>query len=91
MTWWLWVPVAAVGLFVLDRLLLAAERRRWIFYRTTAPQRSTAGNALLSLQAIFEPDKQHVVDERTAIDADQPGDDEPPRIPDSTDLRDHAV
>jgi hypothetical protein len=79
MTWWLWVALAVVGLFVLDRLLLAAERRRWIFYRTTAPQRSTAGNALLNLQAIFEPDKQHVVDERTALDADLPGDDEPPR------------
>ena len=80
MTWWLWVPVAVAGLFVLDRLLLAAERRRWIFYRTTASQRSTAGNALLGIQAIFEPDKRHVVDQRTAIDADQPGDDEPSGI-----------
>ena len=80
MTWWLWVPLAVVALFVLDRLLLAAERRRWIYYRTSQPQRSSVGHAMQNIQAIFEPDKQHVVDERAAIDADQPGDDEPPRI-----------
>jgi hypothetical protein len=80
MSWWLWVPVMLVGLVVIDRLLLAAERRRWIFYRTSPSRRSAAGNALLGVQAIFEPDKQHVVDERTAINADQPGDDEPPNL-----------
>jgi hypothetical protein len=29
---------------------------------------------------IFAPDEQHVVERRAAIDADQPGDEEPPRI-----------
>jgi hypothetical protein len=77
--WWLWVPVVVLACVALDRLLLAAERRRWIYYRTTAPSRGTVGQALLSLETLFMPEKRHVVEPRAAIDADQPGDDEPPR------------
>jgi hypothetical protein len=78
--WWLWLAVAVLACLALDRLLLAAERRRWIYYRTTAPKRSTVAQAVQSIELIFAPDKRHVVEQRAAIDADQPGDDEPPRL-----------
>ena len=78
MPWWLWVPVVILACVALDRLLLAAERRRWIYYRTTAPSRGTVGHALLSLEALFMPEKRHVVEHRAAIDANEDEDGEPP-------------
>lgn len=78
MPWWIWIPLIAVVLLVGDRLLLAAERRRWIYYRRTSPSGSTAGNALLSIGALFSPAQQHVVEERTAIGTDEDEDGEPP-------------
>jgi hypothetical protein len=67
------------ALFAADRLLLVAERRRWIYYRNAPPRRASVGNALLSVEAIFSPDKQHVVEERNAIKTDEDEDREPPR------------
>lgn len=78
MTWAAWVIAAALALALVDRLALLAEARGWIRWRRTPPSRSAAGNALLHVQAIFEPQIQHVVEEREQIGADQPGDDEPP-------------
>lgn len=77
--WWLWLSVAVLACLALDRLLLAAERRRWIYYRTTSPRRGTVGHALQSIEALLSPEKRHIVERHAAIDADQPGDDEPPR------------
>lgn len=74
--------LAAIGVIaaavVLDRLALAAEARGWIYWRRVKPKRATAANALQHVQAIFEPQIEHVVEERSKIGADQPGDDEPP-------------
>lgn len=78
MPWWIWIALAAVVLLAADRLLIAAERRRWIYYRNAPSRRTSAGNALLSIEAIFSPDKQHVVEERTAIRTDEDEDGEPP-------------
>jgi hypothetical protein len=77
-TWVLWVLAGVIALALLDRLALLGEARGWIRWRHSPPSRSTAGNALLHVQAIFEPQIQHVVEERDRIGADQPGDDEPP-------------
>lgn len=77
--WWIWMPLAVAALFAADRMLLAAERRRWIYYRNAPPRRASVGNALLSVEAIFSPDKQHVVEERNAIKTDEDEDGEPPR------------
>jgi hypothetical protein len=77
MTWIGWAAVAVVVLIVVDRLALAAESRGWIYWRRRKPTRSTVGTAVLRVQAIFEPQIEHVVEERAEIGADQPGDDEP--------------
>ena len=78
--WWLWLPVAILACLALDRLLRTAERRGWIYYRTDPPRRSAVGQALQSIEAILSPDRRHIVEHHAAIDADQPGDDEPPRL-----------
>ena len=78
MPWWMWMPLTAVVLLAADRLLLAAERRGWIYYRTTPPRRASAGTALLSVEAIFRPELQHVVEERAALKTDEDEDGEPP-------------
>lgn len=83
MHWWQWVlAVVAVGL-VLDRMLLAAEGRGWVYWRRRSASGSSAGNALLSFHAIFEPDREHTVEEsaRQEADIDVAGDDEPLDVP----------
>ncbi|HSK24471.1 MAG TPA: hypothetical protein VK906_14895 [Egicoccus sp.] len=79
MRWFWMVVLVAVGAFVLDRLLTAAEDRGWVYWRKSSPSTGSAGIAMLSVQAIFEPDKQHVVDERLrqAAEIEEAEDDEP--------------
>jgi hypothetical protein len=74
-----WLAGAAAALFALDRALLAAERRGWVYWRRRGPTPGAAGTALLEVQAIFEPDRQHVVEEirRQGADIDHAADDEP--------------
>ena len=60
MPWPLTVAVVLVGLFVLDRLLLALERGGLIYYRRRKPSTSGVGNALTELQAMLSPSTQHV-------------------------------
>jgi hypothetical protein len=81
MTWVLTAVVVAAIVVALDRLALAAESRGWIYWRRVKPNRGTAANALQHVQAIFEPQIEHVVEERSKIGADQPSEDEPPRTP----------
>lgn len=76
--WVWWAGAAVVVLVVADRLLLAAEARRWINYRKSPPRKGTAAQALLTLQYIFEPDKKHVMEEQAreedAIEREASGD-----------------
>lgn len=64
------VLLGLVALVIVDRLLLAAERRGWIYWRRSKASVSRASSALLSIQSIFEPDREHVVEERAREEAD---------------------
>ena len=56
---------AAVAVFLLDRLLLWAERRGWIYYRKREPSGGTGvGNALLEIHSMLEPDKKAMIEVR---------------------------
>jgi len=57
------------GLFLLDRLLLRMERRGWIHYRRSRGSSGALANSLLEMQALLEPAKRHVVEERRRDDA----------------------
>jgi len=59
--------IAVLGLYLLDRLGLWAERQGWIYYRYKRSSRGAIGNAILELQAIAEPTKRHVIEERKRI------------------------
>ncbi len=61
MRWFAWGLAAGCGVFLADRLGLWLERRGWIFYRTRSASRGARTAALLSIQSVFEPDKEHVV------------------------------
>jgi hypothetical protein len=53
---------AAVLLYVLDRLLLAAEAHGWIYWRRRKPSPGTRAGALMELQALLEPDRKHTAE-----------------------------
>ncbi len=58
----LWIAGMAVALFLLDRALLRAEARGWIYYRKNKPSRSSLGNAFLEVQKLVEPSKEAMVE-----------------------------
>jgi hypothetical protein len=74
-----WTAGVVLFLYVADRLLLAAEDRGWIYWRKKKASPGTAGNALLHMQAILEPQRRHVLEQR--LDEHEEKDDEgdPPR------------
>jgi hypothetical protein len=52
-----------LGVFLLDRLGLWAERRGWIFWRKRRPSGNALGGTMLELQKIFESGKaRHVIE-----------------------------
>ena len=82
----IWVGAIAVGIFLLDRLLLWMEWRGWIDYRRTYPGHISSGQvgpAFLAIQSLLEPDKRHVVEEQTAVrtEREETGDAGPPGGP----------
>jgi len=70
---------AAAGLILLDRLLLALERRGWIYWRRSRGSSGSLGNAMLDVQKILEPSKRHVVEERRRSPDERPEDGDPPK------------
>jgi len=58
------VVVVAIVLFIADRALLKMEERGWIYYRKKQGHTDRIGEAALRLQAILEPSKQYVIEER---------------------------
>jgi len=64
------VVVVAASLYLIDRALLWAEQRGWIYWRRRKASSTSVGSAMLSVHSILEPDKRHVVEERQRQDAD---------------------
>lgn len=86
MLWLKWVLIGvgiAVAAFLVDRLLLWAEDRDWIYYRTRKPSITSLGTALFQMQAIVQPEKQHIVEQKLEIkeDEDEDGDEGRKRKP----------
>ena len=69
---------AAVGLFLLDRLLLALEARGHIYWRRRKASPGTLGNAAMEVHALFEPGRRHVVEERKREADERPAPGGPP-------------
>ncbi|MCU0253999.1 MAG: hypothetical protein MUE47_05610 [Acidobacteria bacterium] len=75
---------AGAAIYGLHRLALWLERKGHIYYLHSKPSGSALGNAALAVQAILEPDRQYVLEERQAEKTEQresgdpPGPDDPP-------------
>jgi hypothetical protein len=72
------VGVAAV-LYVLDRLLLAAEDRGWIYWRRSKPSPGTRAGALMELHALLEPDRKHTAEVLREETHEEDDEGDPPR------------
>jgi len=70
--------VAAV-LYVLDRLLLAAEDRGWIYWRRSKPSPGTRAGALMELHALLEPDRKHTAEVLREETHEEDDEGDPPR------------
>lgn len=78
MKWMLWVVVAAVALYGLHRFALWAEQRGWIYYLKKRGSSDAIGNAMLELQKIAEPSREHVLKERRKDDSEAEESGDPP-------------
>jgi hypothetical protein len=81
MTWVVLVIVAAAVMYGLHRTALWAEERGWIFYRKKRGPAPWLG----SLDAIYKPEIEHVIEEQssqeTRADQDASGDRPDPGSP----------
>jgi hypothetical protein len=66
------------GLYLLHRLALWAEDRGWIYYQRRKPSRTALGNAFLEVQAIVEPGKRVLLEERQEQRCEEDESGEPP-------------
>jgi len=74
----LWIAGVILGLFLMDRFLLWAESRGWIYWRKKQGSPGAVGNALLNVQAIFEPEKRHMAEELRAERGEEDDEGAPP-------------
>ncbi|MBT8396319.1 MAG: hypothetical protein HKO65_04610 [Gemmatimonadetes bacterium] len=59
-----WVGGLAVGVFILDRILLLMESQGWIYYRRTKPGRGASTYHLLEWTSVIDPGQRQVLEER---------------------------
>ena len=63
--WWLWGFLGLGLLLVADRLMVAAERRGWVYYRRRKPTSgSMSGAAFGSISDVLQPGRQVVVEQQ---------------------------
>jgi hypothetical protein len=74
----LWLAAAGVGLFVLDRVLLWAEARGWIYYRVNKPGRGASTYHLFEWNAAFDPLMRTVQEEQVRAEKGEDEDGDPP-------------
>ena len=77
----LWAAVVFVAAFVLDRLLLYMEARRWINYRRRGLSRPGTAYHSLLLQDIFSPGARALLDARYVLREEVDDDGDPPVDP----------
>lgn len=63
MPWYAWLVLVLVSLYPLHRLACRLEDAGWIYYRHGNGSQS-AGNVLASLDAAFQPGRQHEIERR---------------------------
>ena len=64
-----WIALAVAILYPLHLLATWAEKRGWIYYRKKHGS-VAVGSAFLEIQALMEPSKRHVLEQRRREDFD---------------------
>ncbi len=70
------ICIAAV-LFIIDRILLKAEEKGWIYWRKSKPNSRSVGTAFMELQSHLDPSKQHVIEAMEEVDEEEAQGDPP--------------
>ena len=60
----LWILGLGGGVFLLDRFLLWAESRGWIYYRRNKPGRGASAYHLLEWTSVIDPTQREVIEIR---------------------------
>jgi hypothetical protein len=72
-----WLLLIAAGLYGLHRLMCWMEKRGWVYWTHSSGMSTRAGNAMMEVQSLLEPEKKYVIEmkqDRKAVRDDQ-GDD----------------
>ena len=64
-----WIALAVAILYPLHLCAMYAEKRGWIYYRKKHGS-VTVGSAFLEIQALMEPSKRHILEQRRRDDFD---------------------
>jgi len=57
----------AVGLFALDRLLLALEAKGYVYYRKKKASLRSTGRVLMELHGVIEPRAKNVIEAKQQV------------------------
>ncbi|MCB9475600.1 MAG: hypothetical protein H6685_01945 [Deltaproteobacteria bacterium] len=68
------------GIWGFDRLMLVAEARGYVYWRRKKPSPGTVGTALMEVQSIFEPGKEHTVKEVREEETEEDDSGDPPDL-----------
>jgi hypothetical protein len=74
------LAVLAIVMWIVDRILLAFERRGWISYRRMPRVRHAYGDAALGIDALLQPGKRHVIEMQQAAEEYKESDDEAEKL-----------
>ena len=81
---WCLVGLAAVAaLLLVDRLLLAAEARGWIYWRKRKASPGSLGSAMLEIQSHLQASARHAVEEQRRVVREDDEAGEPPDPPEA--------
>ena len=74
-----WLPFLLVAAilplgYLADRLLLWMEDRGWIFYRRSRPDPKNVGPAFLEIEALLQPSRRHVLEQKVDQHAEEDDD-----------------
>ena len=77
------LALAALALWLVDRLLLWMERRGWIYWRRSNHRTTvTVGNALLEIQSFVNPGAREVIEARRREESEESESGDPPEAGD---------
>ena len=79
MSLFFWILAVAAGLFGLDRILLWAEARGWIYWRKVKPKHSGSGDAFLSLGQAITPSASYISEAKQATKSEERDNGDPPK------------